>query len=156
MITKPYESVKKELLIKTSRPRAFHAFTEQLDLWWPRSHHIGKAEMAKAVLETKQGGRCFEIGIDGSECDWGKVLVWEPPAKLILAWQIDAEWQYNPDLITEVEMNFLEVEPKLTRFIFEHRNMNRFGAKAADIWNALDSEGGWTGMLSAFAKVAES
>ena len=130
-------------------------FTEQMDQWWPRSHHIGKAEMKKAVLETREGGRWYEIGVDGSECNWGKVLRWNPPYKLVLAWQINSEWQYDPNLTTEVEVNFIEKEPKLTRLTLEHRDIEKFGIKAHEVWSALDSEGGWMGMLKVFAELAE-
>lgn len=71
MIGKINDAVRKELMINASPRRAFQAFTEQMDLWWPKSHHIGKSEMKKAVLETKQGGRWYEIGVDGTECNWG-------------------------------------------------------------------------------------
>jgi hypothetical protein len=40
-----------------------------------------------------------------------KVLVWNPPHKLVLAWQITAEWQYDPNFLTEVEANFIEKGP---------------------------------------------
>ena len=113
MIGKTNDVVRKELMINASQRRAFQAFTEQMDLWWPRSHHIGKSEMKEAVLETKQGGRWYEVGVDGTECNWGKVLVWNPPHKLVLAWQITAEWQYDPNFLTEVEVNFSEKGPKI-------------------------------------------
>lgn len=156
MIGKMNDVVRKELMINASQRRAFRAFTEQMDLWWPKSHHIGKSEMKKAVLEPKQGGRWYEIGVDGTECTWGKVLVWNPPHKLVLAWQITAEWQYDPNFLTEVEANFVEKGPKLTSFNLEHRNIEKFGSKAEEIWSAFDSEGGWTGMLKSFAAIAES
>jgi len=149
-------SVRKELTIKVSQARAFRTFTELMDQWWPRSHHIGKAELKKAVLEPRQGGRWYEIGVDGSECNWGRVLVWDPPARLILAWQINADWQYDPNLVTEVEVNFAEQGPNLTRFTLEHRDIEKFGVKAQEMWKAFDSDGGWTGLLNAFAKLAES
>ena len=156
MSTSTHQSVRKELMIKTSADRAFRAFTEQLDKWWPRSHHIGKAEMKQAVLEPGEGGRWYEIGVDGSECNWGKVLVWNPPTKLVLAWQINANWQFDPSFLTHVEVNFVQEGPKLTRFTLEHQDIDKFGAKANDIWAAFDSEGGWTGMLNTFAKFAEA
>jgi len=149
-------SVRKDLTIKTSPAHAFRTFTELFDQWWPRSHHIGKAELKKVVLEPAQGGRWYEIGVDGSECNWGRVLVWDPPARLILAWQINADWQYDPRLVTEVEVNFVAEGPNLTRFTLEHRNIEKFGIRAQEMWNAFDSEGGWTGILNTFAKLAES
>jgi len=156
MTDKKIDAVRKELMINASQPRAFQAFTEQLDLWWPRSHHIGKSELKRAVLETKEGGRWYEIDVDGEECDWGRVLVWNPPHKLVLAWQITAEWQYDPNFLTEVEANFIEQGPNLTRFTLEHRDIERFGIKAHEIWSTFDSEGGWMGILKSFAAFAET
>jgi uncharacterized protein YndB with AHSA1/START domain len=154
-MTKTFESVRKELMIKTSPARAFKVFTEQFHHWWPKSHHIGKAEMKEAILEGRAGGRWYEIGVDGSECDWGKILVWEPPKRLILGWQINAEWKYDEDLMTEVELNFVEVGPHLTRVTLEHRDIDKFGISAQDVWNSLDSERGWTGLLRAFSQLAD-
>jgi uncharacterized protein YndB with AHSA1/START domain len=156
MPDKKIDVVRKEFMIKTSPQRAFQAFTEQMDLWWPRSHYIGKSEMRRAVLEPKEDGRWYEIGVDDSECEWGRVLVWTPPQRLVLAWQITASWQYDPHFVTEVEVTFVEQGPNLTRFTLEHRNIERFGDKAHEIWSAFDSESGWGGMLKAFAKTAES
>src|SRR5580704_15983230 len=113
------EPVRKELLIRASAERAFRAFTEEMGRWWPRTHHIGKSEMRDVVLEPREGGRWYEIGVDGSQCDWGKVLTWNPPRRLVLAWQITAAWQYDPDFLTEVEIQFLEEGPRQTRLKLE-------------------------------------
>ena len=156
MIAKMNDVVRKELVINASQERAFQAFTEQMDLWWPKSHHIGKSEMKETILETRLGGRWYEVGVDGTECNWGKVLVWNPPQRLVLAWQITAEWQYDPNFLTEVEVNFIEEGPQRTGFTLEHRNIERFGAKAQQIWSAFDSEDGWTGLLKSFATIAEA
>jgi uncharacterized protein YndB with AHSA1/START domain len=75
---------------------------------------------------------------------------------LIPAWQINADWQYDPNLVTEVEVNFAKQGPNLTRFTLEHRDIEKFGVKAQEMWKAFDSDMGWTGILSAFAKLAES
>lgn len=61
--------------------------------------------MKEAALETKEGGRWSEIEVDGSECDWGKLLVWDPPRRLVLGLQINAEWQYDPNFILELEVD---------------------------------------------------
>jgi Activator of Hsp90 ATPase homolog 1-like protein len=80
--------VRKSITVKASVERAFHVFTEEYDLWWPRTHHIGKSQMKKAIIEGRAGGRCYTEQVDGSECDWGTVLVWEPPRRFVMAWQI--------------------------------------------------------------------
>jgi uncharacterized protein YndB with AHSA1/START domain len=68
--------------------RAFGVFTGSIGTWWPREYHIRQADMAEAILEPREGGRWYERGVDGSECDWGKVLAWEPPHRLVVTWQI--------------------------------------------------------------------
>ncbi len=77
--------------------RAFRTFTDAFGSWWPAEYHIGQADMATAILEPRQGGRWYEQGTDGSECDWGRVLAWEPPHRLVVTWQINGQWQYDPD-----------------------------------------------------------
>jgi uncharacterized protein YndB with AHSA1/START domain len=77
--------------------RAFRVFTDAFGNWWPAEFHIGQADMATAVLEPRAGGRWYEQGVDGSQSDWGRVLAWEPPHRLVLTWQINGHWQYDPD-----------------------------------------------------------
>jgi hypothetical protein len=64
-------------------------------------------------------GRWFEIGEDGSECNWGKVLAWEPPTRVLLAWQINGDWKYDASLVTEVEVTFTPLSAGETRVAFE-------------------------------------
>ena len=76
--------------------KAFRVFTNSFNTWWPREFHIGQTEMAEAILEPREGGRWYERGVDGTECDWGRVLAWEPPHRLLVTWQINGEWQFDP------------------------------------------------------------
>ena len=80
--------------------QAFRVFTSSFGSWWPRDYHYGQAEMAEAILESGEGGRWFERGVDGSERDWGRVLVWEPPQRLVVTWQTNGQGQYDPIPIT--------------------------------------------------------
>ena len=63
--------------------------------------------------------------------------------------------QFDPAFLTHVEVTFAAEGPKLTRFTLEHRDIEKFGDKANEIWTAFDSDGGWGGMLNAFARLAE-
>src|ERR1035438_4720289 len=100
------EPVRKEVLVNASQERAFQVFTQGIDKWWPRQHHIGKSPLKKAILEGMPNGRWYATHEDGSETGTGKVLVWEPPQRLILAWQLNAKWQFDPEFVTEIEVTF--------------------------------------------------
>jgi uncharacterized protein YndB with AHSA1/START domain len=142
--------VHKSLVVAASPERAFEVFTKELSAWWPlASHHIGKVDPKEAVMEPFVGGRWFERGVDGSECVWGRVLAWEPPRRLVLTWDIDADWQADASIATQVEVRFI-AEGGMTRVELEHRLLDRYGARAAEMRGILDSEGGWTGLLAAF------
>ena len=91
--------------------RAFELFTTRMTEFWPKEHSIGAAELAEVVIEPRSGGRWFERGVDGGECQWGRVAAWEPPQKVVLLWQIGADWQFDPEFETEVEVTFSEEGP---------------------------------------------
>ena len=152
-------SVLKSITVKASAERAFQVFTEEIDTWWPRSHHIGKVPMKKALIEGHEGGRCYTEQTDGTECDWGRILVWEPPARFVMAWQIDyAGWQYEPDLAksSEVEVRFTPESDGTTRVELEHRYFNRHGESGAGMRTAVEAPTGWSGLLQLFAERVEA
>lgn len=148
--------VRKSIHVRANPERAFAVFADDFDSWWPRTHHIGKSPMQKAVVEGKAGGRCYTQQVDGTDCDWGTVLVWEPPHRLVLAWQITHEWGYQPDLArsSEVEVRFTP-EGDGTRVDLEHRHLARHGAGEASMRTAVDSPNGWSGLLQLFATHVE-
>ena len=151
-----YAPVRKTINVNTSVERAFHVFTEGFDTWWPRSHSIGAAPLQKAIIEGKTGGRCYQQSTDGSECDWGRVVVWEPPQRFVLAWQLNAQWEYDPEpgKSSEVEVRFTAEPDGSTRVDLEHRHFERHGAGGAVIRTGVDSPEGWGGLLEMFASVA--
>jgi len=151
-------SVRKTITVKAGPERAFEVFTRELDAWWPRTHHIGKVPMKKAILEGAEGGRCYTEQVDGTECDWGKVLVWDPPRRLVIAWQITHTWGFEPDLAkaSEVEVLFTPEGKDATRVDLEHRLFSRHGEGGSEMRKAVDSEGGWGTLLQLFAKRAEA
>lgn len=139
------EAVRKTVTVAATPQRAFQVFTEQFGTWWPKDYSIGKAEMADFVVEPKAGGRWYEIGMDGTECDTGRVTAYEPPDRLVLAWHLDGNWQYDPDPAhaSEVEVRFIAEGTDRTRVVLEHRHFERHGASAPTVRGAVESPQGW-------------
>jgi uncharacterized protein YndB with AHSA1/START domain len=146
------QSVKKTVVVEAGQARAFKVFTEQIDAWWPREYKIGQTAMKRAVLEPRTGGRWYEQDEDGTECNWGKVLAYEPPGRLVLAWQITGTWQFDANFVTEVEVRFISEGEKRTRVELEHRNLDRYGPGASEARNTYDSPNGWGGVLGRFSE----
>ncbi len=149
--------VRKSITVRASVERSFRVFTDQIDTWWPRTHHIGKVPMKKTIVESRAGGRCYSEQVDGSECDWGTVLVWEPPRRFVMAWQIDHTWGYQPDLAksSEVEVIFTPTADGGTQVDLEHRFFDRMGAGGEAMRVAVGNPGGWGSLLQLFAERAE-
>ena len=151
MNTLAINSVKKELVLDASQATAFKVFTEKMDLWWPRTHHVGSTPMTELVLESAPNGRWYSKHEDGSEVNVGYVLTWQPYDLLILNWQIDGDFKWNPELITEVEVQFIPEGTKTTRVKFEHRNLDRLGGgKTAE---SMDE--GWGMIMELYKKQSE-
>lgn len=149
--------VRKEITVEASQARAFDVFTREHGAWWPlATHHIGSAAAEAAIIEPHTGGRWFERAADGSECDWGRVLVWDPPGRLVLAWEISADWKHDESINTEVEVRFVSLGPARTRVELEHRRLDRYGAAAEQMRGIFDSENGWTNILRLFVARAHA
>jgi len=145
--------VRKSVRVNAPPARAFEVFTARFDSWWPKSHHIGKAAVKEVVIEPRAGGRWYEKGEDGSECEWGKVLAWEPPSRVILSWHINSRFEPDETLESEVEIRFIPDGANATRVELEHR----IEASDADVLRAsVDSPGGWSGLLEIFRQTAEA
>jgi uncharacterized protein YndB with AHSA1/START domain len=147
--------VRKSVTVAAPLAVAFEVFTAQIEAWWPMaSHHIGQADCAAVVIEPRAGGRWFERGVDGTECDWGRVLLWDAPNRVTLMWQLSARFQFDPSIETEVDVRFTALDARTTRVDLEHRGLDAYGADAAAMRETFSSPNGWNGMLEHFAKVA--
>jgi uncharacterized protein YndB with AHSA1/START domain len=151
-------AVRREVVVDATIEWAFEVFTKRVGTWWPREHHVGQADMENVWFEPRVGGRCYEVGVDGSECDWGQVLAWEPPRRLVVAWQLNGQFEYDPDLshASEYEVSFSEAGPGRTRVELEHRGFDRHGPEGDGIRRAVDDDAGWTYVMGLFAAAVAS
>lgn len=142
--------VRKSIRVNATPDRAFDVFTSGIGRWWPKSHKIGQADLDRPIIEPRAGGRWYELDVDGSECELGKVAVWEPPSRLILIWQLTPEFSFDPDLITEVEVTFTP-DGDGTVVDLEHRDLERMGDQAEAMAETVGGPGGWPALLQLFA-----
>jgi uncharacterized protein YndB with AHSA1/START domain len=128
-------SVRFEIEVAAPIEHAFRVFTEGFDSWWPRDHHIGRVDMAVAILEPRVGGRWYELGVDGSECEWGMVLAWDPPRHVAVSWHLDGEFRFDPrrERASRVDIRFEPRGSVRTQVILEHSGLDRHG----DTWPLL-------------------
>lgn len=147
-------SVNRSVTVPLEPKRAFDLFTARMSEFWPAEHSIGTAKLAEVIVEPREGGRWFERGVDGSECPWGRIAAWEPPARVVLLWQIGADWRFDPELETEVEVTFTAEPDGRTRVGLEHRHLERYGEKAEAMRALFESPGAWEGTLARFAGLA--
>jgi len=148
--------VQKALNVNLPIERVFAVFTQNMSAWWPATHHIAKQPFTEIRVEPRAGGRWFERAADGSECEWGRVLVWEPPHRVVFSWHLQADWKFdpNPEKASEVEIRFFAEGADKTRLELEHLRLERHGASWEQVRAGVDSPGGWTFVLGNFAKFA--
>jgi uncharacterized protein YndB with AHSA1/START domain len=146
--------VRAEVVVQAPRERAFKVFTEGMNEWWPSSHHILEGELADMVFEPRVGGGIIDKGVDGGECRWARVLVYEPPERVVFSWDISLNWKHEPDeeATSEVEVRFTEISPSSTRVELEHRHLERHGAGWEAMRDAVGHQNGWKGGLELFAQ----
>jgi uncharacterized protein YndB with AHSA1/START domain len=150
-------AVRHSVVVQAPPERAFATFTERMGAWWPlETHTIGAKPVVDAVVEPRAGGRWYERSADGSECDWGRVLAWEPPHRVLLAWEVAHDWRHDAGLHTEVEVRFTAEDGDRTRVELEHRGLEAYGAHTDAMRATFESEGGWRGLLGRFAATTES
>ena len=156
-ISQADDAVRKSITVRAGVERAFRVFTEGVDTWWPRGHHIGSAPAKRFVIEGRPQGRCYTEQTDGTECDWGTVLEWAPPRRFVMAWQVGPDWRYEPDLgkSSEVEIRFTPLADGMTRVDLEHRYFERHGAAGAAMRNYMDAPDAWAGLLAIYGAAAE-
>jgi len=125
--------------------------------WWPATHHIAPKPFTEIVIEPRTGGRWFERDADGAECEWGRVLAWEAPKRLVVSWQVQPDWKFSRDMAraSEVALEFFAEGPEATRVEFEHRHIERHGEGWEKLRAGVDAAGGWTAILELYREAAK-
>jgi uncharacterized protein YndB with AHSA1/START domain len=149
--------VRRQILVNAPISEAFNVFTERFGDFKPREHNLLQAAIAETVFEPRVGGNIYDRAVDGSECRWARILVFEPPDRVVFSWDISPRWQIepNPDLASEVEVRFFAETPERTRVELEHRNLDRHGAGWESVRDGVDNEAGWPLYLQRYAALFE-
>ena len=147
--------VRKDVRVETTPQKAFEVFTAGIDRWWPKSHGVGGSTVHKSIIEPFVGGRWYTHHEDGSDVVIGHVRVWQPAERLIVSWEISAEWKPDarPAVSSEVEVRFTAEAGGRTRVDLEHRNFERMGGAAGEKMRK-DVDGGWPHLLELYAQHA--
>jgi uncharacterized protein YndB with AHSA1/START domain len=146
-------SVRTQIVVEAPIERAFRVFTEDFDRIKPRDHNLLGVDIEQSVFEPREGGRIYDRGVDGSECQWARVLAYEPPDRVVFSWDISPMWQLEDDLskTSEVEVRFVSETPERTRVELEHRNLDRHGEGWQGLREGVGGEGGWPLYLERYA-----
>ena len=147
--------VRKSIRVNASQAHAFDVFTSRLGRWWPLDHGIGKTPRKAAVMETRVGGHWYELAEDGTRTNVGEIIVWEPPKRFIMTWDINSRWQPDTTVSSEVEVRFIADGTNATRVELEHRKFEQMGAEPGESMRK-DVDRGWPGLLETFKQRAEA
>jgi uncharacterized protein YndB with AHSA1/START domain len=142
-----------QVVVEAPLERAFQVFTEDFDKIKPREHNMLATDIAESIFEPRTGGRVYDRGVDGSECQWGRVLAYEPPDRVVFTWDISPQWQIETDLsrASEVEVRFTQESEERTRVELEHRHLDRHGDGWEGLREGVGGEQGWPLYLARYA-----
>ena len=147
--------VRKSIRVSAGQAHAFDVFTAGLGRWWTLDHGIGKTPRKAMVMETRLGGHWYELAEDGSRTNVGEIIVWEPPQRFVMTWDINSRWKPDTTVGSEVEVRFIADGANATRVELEHRKFEQMGAEAGESMRK-DVDRGWPGLLEMFKRRAES
>ncbi|HEU0158244.1 MAG TPA: SRPBCC family protein [Hyphomicrobiaceae bacterium] len=153
-LSPPIAPVRKSVTVKAPIAHAFEVFTSGLARWWPPNHGIGKKPIAKVLLEPRLGGHWLEISEDGTETRVATIIHWDPPHRLSMLWQVNAQWKPDTSMRSEVDVRFTAEGPEVTRVELLHHKFESMGAEAGASLRK-DVAGGWPGLIERFVAEAE-
>jgi uncharacterized protein YndB with AHSA1/START domain len=152
-MTQTEVTVRRHVVVDAGIDRAFAVFTERFGDFKPREHNMLKAPITETVFEPRVGGHIVDRAADGSECRWARILVYEPPVRVVFSWDISPQWSIvtDPDMTSEVEVRFDAETPQRTRVELEHRHLDRHGPGWEAVADGVDGDEGWPLYLARYA-----
>jgi uncharacterized protein YndB with AHSA1/START domain len=147
--------VQREIVVEVPIDKAFATFVERFGDIKPPEHNLLGSPIAKTTFDAHVGGHIYDVGEDGSECRWARVLAYEPPDRVVFTWDISPTWQLESDLAnaSEVEVRFVAESPERTRVELEHRHLDRHGPGWEGVRDGVADDAGWPLYLSRYASL---
>ena len=139
------EVVRRTVTVDCAVEEAFRVFTADAISWWPTESHSIHQTVREIVFEPREGGHVYEVAESGERGHWATVLAWEPPHRLVLAWNI---LQREGDL-TEVEVRF-KPDGDSTRVELEHRGWENVALEGPAKRDDYDT--GWGVVLGSYVE----
>ena len=158
MLSSNVSPIRKSVVVNAGVERAFALFVDKFDAIKPREHNLLQVPIAETVFEPRVGGRIYDVGIDGSRCEWARVLAYEPPSRVVFSWDIGPTWQLetDPAKTSEVEVRFIALSGDSTRVELEHRHLDRHGVGWRSVADGVDGDAGWPLYLSRYVEMART
>ena len=154
-MTQRIPDVNHHVVVNAPIQRAFAVFTEHFGAFKPREHNLLAVPIAETVFEPQVGGHIYDRGVDGSVCRWARILVYEPPHRVMFSWDIGPTWQVetDPAKTSEVEVRFIAESDERTRVELQHRHLDRHGAGWESVADGVEGDAGWPLYLSRYAEL---
>ncbi len=145
--------IRKQIVVEAPLERAFAVFTGRFGDFKPPEHNLLAVPIVETVFEPRVGGHIYDRGADGSECRWARVLVFEPPRRVVFSWDIGPTWRLetDPENASEVEVRFVAETADRTRVELEHRNIDRHGPGWPAVADGVGHDRGWLLYLERYA-----
>lgn len=155
MMSAEVEPIRKSVVVNAAVDRAFALFVDRFDAIKPREHNLLAVPVARTVFEPRVGGHIYDVGVDGSRCEWARVLAYDPPARVIFSWDIGPTWRIesDPRRTSEVEVRFIAEGADRTRVELEHRHLERHGEGWRSVADGVGGDAGWLLYLDRFFDV---
>lgn len=150
--------VRHDVVVRGTPAQAFAAFTERMGEIKPKEHNLLSSPIVSTTFEPRVGGYIVDRAEDGSECRWARVLIFEPPHRVVFSWDIGPTWQLeaDPRNASEVEVRFVPEGPDRTRVELEHRHLDRHGPGWPAVRDGVAAEQGWPLYLARYAGLLEA